>query len=538
MSRTLSKVLIICALVVVLPLMIAGTAFAAYYSINATVSIEIFVDQPVNGGYAEVSYGDKIGNINKKLEVTDGHLKKVTFKTASVGYDFVGWYAGTYKNYVNDLNEGKEIKYVVNTKDARVDMTDYQNLVAVFNAKHYTVSYQYVQTPPGIGSGVDTTVAPSSGNGLIVDGKADTEGKTEFIYGEALHTLTFEEHPEWTFDGWYVGEGTTKYKTATFEETSNIVLTGKWVESKRLNVTYLAEDGTELKKITADGEEKIYANYDYALPNLNDTEEEMRSQFAADYFKNGYSYNWMDVNTGRIITKFNSENDVTVQVSVSPVVYEATVEFDTNDLKLNDKVSTKLTFSVENKDSLNSWNIAENWTTAYAFWKFDGLYNGDDKVTDLQALINSVVNENVHTSTAIVLTAKAKSELEDVNVILHTSYTSKKGGDYNGDVYKETSLLGTNSISEFEYTDSVYKALGLTGADGKLANFYNGDDESKQQVYLNSLLITVNGQSIFPVIDEDVTVNDLMNLVYTEIDNVSGQISNDQLTISIAVRFI
>ena len=44
MSRKFSKVMIICAMVVLFPLLIVGTAFASYYSISAIVEVDTYVN--------------------------------------------------------------------------------------------------------------------------------------------------------------------------------------------------------------------------------------------------------------------------------------------------------------------------------------------------------------------------------------------------------------------------------------------------------------------------------------------------------------
>ena len=59
MSRTLSKILVICALVVVVPLMVVGTTLAAYFSINSTVKIASYV---VDDNYAVKADGEKDEN--------------------------------------------------------------------------------------------------------------------------------------------------------------------------------------------------------------------------------------------------------------------------------------------------------------------------------------------------------------------------------------------------------------------------------------------------------------------------------------------
>ena len=59
MSKTFTKTLVICAMVVLFPLMIVGTAFASYYSIDATVNVAAYAigESQSDAAYAKVAYG-------------------------------------------------------------------------------------------------------------------------------------------------------------------------------------------------------------------------------------------------------------------------------------------------------------------------------------------------------------------------------------------------------------------------------------------------------------------------------------------------
>lgn len=543
MSRTLSKVLIICALVVVLPLMIAGTAFAAYYSINATVSIEIYVDQLVNGGRAEVSYKDQTGRIDKKLEVTDGHLKKVTFKTSAVGYDFVGWYAGTYKALAEEIEGGKdisEITYAVKTKDAKVEMTDYQNLVAVFAAKHFTVGYKYVDSPE---NGVEVTTAPSSNERLLVDGKEDTVGKTDFVYGEKLHNIElkvtedFPDADKYTFDGWYLEGSQTKYTTATFTDANNIVLTGKWVDSKHISLTYLDDQGNVLTKNAA-GEDlrtDFYAGHTYEL------EDPMGFNFSEGFIEDGYAYSWKDVETGDALTELNSDKDVVVRVAKSAVVYRAKLVYDNAELQLKDTVSKELTFSVDNKNTLDVWKDASNWTATYAFWHFDKLtYSGAD-VADFATIIDQVIAANPHASTEITINAVKKADVSEVSIdkLIYSSETDDFV--YAGPVYKELERLYDEKVNYTTFGTTLYEVFGLLGTDGQLASFYKSE-ERQDAVTLDSIEIKISSEagtsSKARKIEATTTLNDLIEFIYEwKGEEASNLVNEGTLTFELRVCF-
>lgn len=533
MSRTLSKIFVICALVAVLPLMIIGTAFAAYYSINATVSIEVYVDQDVNGGHAEVSYGDQTGRVGKKLEITDGHLKKVTFKTSSVGYDFVGWYAGTYKAFASELEQGTDIhdiKYVVKTKDAKVEMTDYQNLVAVFAAKHFIVSYKYT-----IGkSGTETQHTPTSNKGLVVDGeevKTDGEDLTEeFLYGEKLHTIELKGDDTQSFDGWYVGEGDKKYTTATFTEEGEITLTGKWEESRKITLKYLDENGHELTTKTVGGAPKTdpYADHTFTL------EDPLAFTYGEGFVKDGYTYGWRNVKTGEIVTSIFSSEDVTVKISRTAVVYTAKLVCEDEGIQLKDSVQSTITFTVEDKTVLDAWKDASNYATTYKFWHFDKLtYNGAT-VTDFATdVIDRVVAEHTNETAEVEITASKKS---DVTEITFETLEYKSEGDttFNGDVYRDSESnkmdAENGALSESDLSKTLYDLFGFN-ADTK---FYK-ESTHENEVFMRQ--ISLNGKYTIAVTAET-TLADFIEKIYEEAgDNISSLLDGQTLKVTGVLRF-
>ena len=79
MSRTLSKILVICAMVVLFPLMIVGTTFAAYYSIDASVVVKAYTNKISNSSeaYAQVVYD---GKAEQDFTITDSHMKDISLK--------------------------------------------------------------------------------------------------------------------------------------------------------------------------------------------------------------------------------------------------------------------------------------------------------------------------------------------------------------------------------------------------------------------------------------------------------------------------
>ena len=93
MSSKLAKVLLICALAVVLPLFIAGTVIAVYYSMNAVTTFEIYTDSqnieaPTITSGATVEYDAESGT----YRVINGHSKDTSVEYSAEGFNFDYWF--------------------------------------------------------------------------------------------------------------------------------------------------------------------------------------------------------------------------------------------------------------------------------------------------------------------------------------------------------------------------------------------------------------------------------------------------------------
>lgn len=368
MSRTLSKILIICAMVVIIPLMIVGTAFATYYSIDATVGVAVYTGQTEdpNGAFAVVQYKDETGT---ELEITEGHLNEITLRTVSNGYKFVGWFEGTAADY----SSSAEPKFTEN--EITIKMTDYANLLAVFEIKEFDVSYDYLAQ----GDDEETTQ------------EVPADGKTHYAFGEALPVLTYENY---NFLGWKIqgDETNTVYTTASFETTENIVLEAVWQEQAKVTIQY------RLNADTIISTEEVYKDRTVVLSSVE--------TLAAEYMEDGYTYSWADADNATI-TQINipsSYEGTTYDVYLKATAISYTAQLQTSaDATYNG--STEITFTVENYAALAEMLDASNWETTYSFYSFDGLTYNSTTYTDAQTLVDAVVAANPESTTAITLQA-------------------------------------------------------------------------------------------------------------------------------------
>ena len=142
MSKQLIKILVICALVVICPLVIVGVALMSQEAVGCTLTI-------YDGGVekmGETDFGGKSSNVTIMVDgkahdsnkITLTKRSEVTVTYEGVGYDFVGWFNGNYNeiNVETDkvLNKVGEFTYTFEIEKDTV-------LTAVRNVKTFNVSY-------------------------------------------------------------------------------------------------------------------------------------------------------------------------------------------------------------------------------------------------------------------------------------------------------------------------------------------------------------------------------------------------------------
>ncbi len=139
MSRKISNILVICAMVVVFPLLIIGSAFAAYYSINASVNVSIYKGlYSSQSASASVVYNSKANT--ETFEISGSHAKVITLKANATGYEFKGWFNGTEQSY-KEAEIANEVKYFNTEKELNVKLSDYENILAVYEIIPFTITY-------------------------------------------------------------------------------------------------------------------------------------------------------------------------------------------------------------------------------------------------------------------------------------------------------------------------------------------------------------------------------------------------------------
>lgn len=487
-------------MIAVLPLMIAGTALASYYSIDATVSVSVFVDEESvlqDVAYAKVVFKDKS---EEEHTITKGHQSKVNLKAVSNGYAFKGWYAGDKAAYELDLTDGT-VEFAFETEAISVGMTDYEKLMAVYDINKFDVSYSY-KANPNDASDIYTT--PETDDG--------TATQRIYNYGDLFQVLDYEGE-DFRFAGWkIVGDETeTIYTSATFETTEPITLTAVWQEQNEINVNYYLSiaDQDSLKTVS------IYENQLYTL-------EDAEGIVPEGTIKNGYRYAWQDKD-GRELQTVSSTSNIDVYLKTEEIVYTATLDFSKADNTTFEK-ENEVRFTIENFNNINDWFVAENWKTEYTFHNFAGLeFAGTTYRTsaEIENLVNAIVDQNPKGLDAPVeLAVIVNKNLKNFNVSNGIVFKAAVDGSssYLENVYKQSDLptqpdfsdgapmvLATRKIAS---TSTVYELLNM-GANGEIKLYTKKGNE----VALSALSITINGKTITIIIKDAMTLNDMIQQI-------------------------
>ena len=302
MSKHLIKILTICALVVLLPLIVVGAALC----VTEAVPVELTVFQ---GG--EVYEGDEedypsvvtlqidnespvVVEFGSSITVKKNSLITLSYPdTNSVVYDFDGWFLGTDQQ-VTDSSKPEETatKYSFSIRANT-------NITAIKNIKKFDIVY----------------------SGEYDDG-SPIEYETDLVkYGDALYVPT-NKTEDVSFLGWYVvGDETTLYNNATFtqanrdSENNYITLTLEPMWSNQMTITYYDSDRVTVieQKILSENE---YNTSSYSLLGADDI---------ASYLTPGYEFNtWLD-SEGEPVTTL-SQIQFVKQGSVSLYLDETKIE--------------------------------------------------------------------------------------------------------------------------------------------------------------------------------------------------------------------
>lgn len=493
MSRTLSKILVICAMVVVFPLMIVGTAFASFYSIEATTVVEVYAgthDVPTDA-FAQVRYGEEAKG---KLTISEGHLNEIQIKALSNGYDFIGWYDGTVQEYTEDETP----EFVSAEETLKISASDYENLVAVFEIKSYTLSWNYVENPENASN--VTTTAPQS-------------AKAVYYWGDTLPELAYDHYD---FKGWTVDGDTTFYTAAKFANSGAVTvkaLENSWQSHGQVNVNYYDEN----KNIIASATEKVYKGSVVIVKNPANILT----------LVDGYKYSWKDVNgftlagNFTVSKEFEGEN-VDLYLKKEVATYTANIVENAEASYKTKAVS----FTVENTASLEDLFVEENWNK-YSFHEIAGFTFSGTKYTSAADLANAIVASSKNGNAIVELDVEIQKYFETFTAN-EVVFVSTGSAVYQEGESIEYSISGAVSAASTATIEELLNIKDLT--------FVNDNEDNAEVVDVATIRIAfTNGTFSDFTVTRETVLNDVIEAVLAKHSVANaGVITIAKLTVNFA----
>lgn len=263
MSKHLAKILSICALVVLLPFIIVGSALTFTEAVGVTLSI---AEAGNDGTIGETSSKIAIFVDGKEQEENKITIKKnseVTVAFTGTGYYFAGWYQGNEEEI--DLAKDKAVS---SKRSFEYTVKGNTVLTAVRDVQTYNISY----------------------TGKLADGSTDVaiDKETAVEYGDTLPVLTGTSSK--IFAGWKIKDSndapSMKANFSVSAQAAEITVEPVWIQdasykvyksvadkSNSVNITYNpstgfaayteTREGYNFKGLTVGNSGKVYA-YDSA----------------------------------------------------------------------------------------------------------------------------------------------------------------------------------------------------------------------------------------------------------------------------------
>lgn len=354
MSKYLVKILSICAFVILIPLIVLGSALCVTEAMGCTLT--------VLAGGIESEFGGTSSNVaifidgveQKEDKVTLKKHTEVTITYQGEGYDFQGWFKGNYE-------EIKDNAKAVSTKESYTFLVRGNTvLTAVRDVKTYTVTY----------------------DGLMDDGETavSIDPKTQnVVYNQPLADLAaLDQSVIW--GGWYIADSKDAYgtKVANFPESGTYTLNPVW--SNQMFVSYYKNDTLIAKQIVAKDD---VTNYELLTADNEDVKASLTK---------GYSFvGWTDgTNAVTSLTEFKPEG-YSLYLKEEVINYEVTVKY--NALSEETKV-----ISYNAQDGFGNYNVKRDGYTFKGFVYNENLYaydsTQDDYVYGTDKLSDVVIGNN------------------------------------------------------------------------------------------------------------------------------------------------
>ena len=440
MSSKLAKVLLICALAVALPLFIAGTVIAVYYSMDAVTTFEIYtnelsVEEPTLTSRANIEYNEE----THSYTVRNGHSKNTNVEFESAGFNLDYWFDGTYDEYIQLLArvEGAEEGAEAELKERKISESDilsfqtgdYENITAVFSVVTFDVNFNIVTDP---------------------DTNETTSGSKTVRYGEDLSSAfgtNLSNTDSHDFLGYAIDGEDAIYTTATFpipEAGESLTIVAVWEEIPSFQINYIKEGST-----VATSEE--FNRNNYASINV---------ALSTDYNTNGYTAIWQY--NGAEFTGVTEEmianpsydisiNLINVTLVETPIDYMVSVSGSASGISAPTYNRTE-TFSVnaENYSAFAPVAVVSNWTFEQYSWTFGGFRFNNSNYGTTSELIKAITARHPDgTSGTIYVTVTFDRDPQQYSIAFWDSETNTR--------------IGTTTVLDTASSVSLPTAVRRTG---------------------------------------------------------------------------
>lgn len=504
MSSKLAKVLLICALAVALPLFIAGTVIAVYYSMDAVTTFEIYtnepsVEDPTLTSRANIEYNEE----THSYTVRNGHSKNTNVEFESAGFNLDYWFDGTYDEYIQLLArvEGAEEGAEAELEEKKISESDilsfqtgdYENITAVFSVVTYNLNYNIVTDP---------------------DTNATTSGSKTVRYGEDLSSAfgtNLSNTNSHDFLGYSIDGEDAIYTTATFpipEAGESLTIVAVWEEIPSFQINYIKEGST-----VATSEE--FNRNNYASINV---------ALSTDYNTNGYTAIWQY--NGTEFTGVTEEmianpsydvpvNLINVTLVETPIDYMVSVSGSASGISAPTYNRTE-TFSVnaENYSAFTPVMNVNNWTFAQYSWTFGEFRFNNANYDTTSELIKAITARHPDgTSGTIYVTVTFDRDPQQYSIAFWDSETNTRIGTTTVlDTASSVSLPTAVRRTGYRITEAELGTTGIhLGVTTYTHSYSNGN-------------VTTSGGSL-DIVTDLFDGNTLAKVVYLTYDEMSYNVS-------------
>lgn len=483
MSKKLAKVLLICALVVILPLFVAGTVIAVYYSMNAVTTFEVYTNNStvaapaITSASATVEYDAEKGTYS----VINGHSKNTSVEYTGEGFNLDYWFDGSREDYVKligdiaaatdedktALEASLDEKKISNSEILSFKTGDYENITAVFSIIEFKdVQYSIKTTPNG----------------------AEVTGTVDLVYGQSLAEAlgyNIENTDTHDFLGYIINDDESKiYTNATFpevEEGGNIIISTLWKETPKYQVRYMI-NGQPLK----DGLGAEVLSDEFTRQNYGSITIINPMDYKTDGYTAALRYRGIDFTAVTLNMLANPDYDaavnyIDVDFVETPINYN--IQINTTESTATYNGATTFSVNAENYATFETVKDVNNWEFDQFTWEFSNFTYNTLSYTTSEDLIEAITTANPDSApTTINVTVNFNKIATTYRFNLYDATAGKDLGAYveitddDGfiDVGSSSIKYNTSNPSEQEKIKEQIFKVGYELTNATIRNYSDG----------------------------------------------------------------